>query len=271
MTLRRRLAALLVSAASSIAAAGPGPDGDPPRPADPGPQTPAAPNLSTAPETSQASGPELVQETAISQLLVTCARAFVPSGRHVRANFMTFTPDRLRRTVNRATAFNMAGDADADLEIGATAGASGKAVLYRRAAVADLALLQITSIPPWGLSADEQAHVRPRLKSILSVPIFHPVNGNGPLLGTLQVDSDLTVEEAGFNKPEAAELMQQFADVLSLMMTGIPVQLGEATVSTASPMSHSRVQNATQVEPGMYIANSSTSIFLISSARDSWG
>jgi hypothetical protein len=269
MTLRPRLAALLVSVASSISPAATGPDGDPSRPAGPGPQTTAGPHPKTAPETSPAGSPDIVEQTAISQLLETCARAFVPGGRHVRANVMTFTADGFRRTVNRATAFNMAGDSDADLEMGATAGASGKAVLHRRAAVADLTLLQITSIPPWGLSADEQAHVRPRLKSILSVPIFHPVNANGPLLGTLQVDSDLTVEEAGFNKPEAAELMQQFADVLSLMMIGIRVRLGETAVAAASAMSHSRVQNATQVEPGMYIANSSTSIFLISRARDS--
>ena len=53
------------------------------------------------------------------------------------------------------------------------------------------------------------------------------MDANSQLLGTLQVDSDLTVEQAGFNKPEAAELMQQFADVLSLMMIGIPVQLGD--------------------------------------------
>jgi hypothetical protein len=250
MALRRRLAALLVSAASSISPA-------------------AEPNPDPAPETAGTADP--FQETAIRQLLETCARAFVTDGRHVRANVMTFTADGLRRTVNRATAFNMAGDTDADLEMGATAGASGKAVLHRRAAVADLALLQITSIPPWGLSADEQAHVRPKLRSILSVPIFHPVNANGPLLGTLQVDSDLTVEQAGFNKPEAAELMQQYADVLSLMMIGIAVQLGEAEVTADSPMSHSRVQNATQVEPGMYIANSSTSIFLISRAGDTVG
>jgi hypothetical protein len=271
MTLRRRLAALLVSVASSISPASTALDGDPPRPAEPGPQTAAEPAPAAVPEMGPAGDPDILQETAITQLLETCARAFVPDGHHVRANVMTFTADGRRRTVNRATAFNMTGDADANLEMGATAGASGKAVLYRRAAVADLTLLQITSIPPWGLSAEEQGHVRPRLKSILSVPIFHPVHADGPLLGTLQVDSDLSVEQAGFNKPEAAELMQQFADVLSLMMTGIPVQLGEAAVTTASPMSHSRVQNATQVEPGMYIANSSTSIFLIERARDSWG
>ena len=36
-------------------------------------------------------------------------------------------------------------------------------------------------------------------------------------------------------------------------------------------MSHSRVQNARQVDPGIYVANSSTSIFLISRAGDSGG
>jgi hypothetical protein len=48
------------------------------------------------------------------------------------------------------------------------------------------------------------------------------------------------------------------------MMIGIPVQLGDAAIPAATVMSHSRVQNATQVEAGIYVANSSTSIFLIS-------
>ena len=266
MGLRGRLAALLVSVASSIAPADTEPDGDSPRAADSESAARADPTPAPAPEASLESGPALGQEAAIRQLLERCARAFVPNGRHVRANVMTFTADGRRRKVNRTTAFNMTGDPDADLEIDTTAGASGKAVRFRRAAVADLTLLQITAVPAWGLSADEQSHVRPKLKSIISVPIFHPVDANSQLLGTLQVDSDLTVEQAGFNKPEAAELMQQFADVLSLMMIGIPVQLGDAAIPAATVMSHSRVQNATQVEAGIYVANSSTSIFLISRA-----
>lgn len=270
MTPRRRLAQLLVSVAASLSPAGTGADGSS-RPSTAGSPTPPAQKADTGPKTVPEVSPDLAQETAIRPLLETCAGAFVTRGRHVRANVMTFSVDGLRRKVDRATAFNMSDDPDAGLEIDATAGASGKAVLFRRAAVADLTLLQITSVPPWGLTADEQAHVRPKLKSILSVPIFHPVNADGPLLGTLQVDSDLTVEEAGFNKPEAAELMQQFADVLSLMMIGIPVKLGEAAIPSAAAMSHSRVQNATQVEAGMYVANSSTSIFLISRSGDTWG
>ncbi len=110
---------------------------------------------------------------------------------------MTFSPDGTRRRVHAATAYNMEYDPDRDLEVGATAAASGKAVTERRAAVADLVLLQITAVPAWGMQAAEQARVRPTLKSILSVPIFNPEDIDGPLLGTLQVDSDLTVEEAG--------------------------------------------------------------------------
>src|SRR5215218_297641 len=106
MTLRRRLAALLVSAANAIAAAEPDPE------AGPAPQR-TAPNPDTAPP----GGSPLPQETAIRELLETCARAFIPGGRHVRANIMTFTGDGLRRKVHRATAYNVADDLDADLEI----------------------------------------------------------------------------------------------------------------------------------------------------------
>jgi hypothetical protein len=264
MTVRRRLAALLVNLARALSIDDRDPDGVPDS-AGPAAEAAADPDPAAAHEPRWTGTVDIAQENAIRQLLETCARAFVSDGSHVRANIMIFTADGLRRAVHRETAFNMADDPDADLEIAATAGASGKAVVYRRAAVADLTLLQITSVPPWGLSTTEQARVRPRLKSILSVPIFDPANVRGFLLGTLQVDSDLAMEQVGFNKPEAAELMQQYADVLSVLMTGIDVQLGEAPATAASPMSHSRVQNAQQVEPGMYVANSSTSIFLISS------
>lgn len=207
---------------------------------------------------------ESKQEIAIRELLEHCARSFVPHGRHVRANMMTFTSDRTRRKVHTETAYNMEQDPDRDLEIGATAAASGKAVSARRAAVADLGLLQITSAPTWGLQAAEQARVRPTLKSILTVPIFNPEDIDGPLLGTLQVDSDLTVEEAGFTRPESAELLQQFADLLSLLLVGVHVRVGDVKIETVKLMPKSRVQNASQVEPGLYVANRSTSIFQLS-------
>jgi hypothetical protein len=204
---------------------------------------------------------DIVHHDAIKGLLEMCAKAFVPRGMHVRANVMTFSADGTRRQVNAATAFNMENDPDRHLEIDATAAASGKAVTDRRAAVADLVLLQITAAPTWGLRAHEQARVRPTLKSILSVPVFNPRNVDGPLLGTLQVDTDLTLEEAGFNKPEAARLLQQFADVLSMLMIGVDVRLATQRKQSTRQAPNSRVNNATQVEPGLYVANGSTSIF----------
>jgi hypothetical protein len=210
---------------------------------------------------------ESKQEIAIRELLETCAHALVPRDRHVRANMMTFTPDRLRRQVHAATAYNMENDPDRNLAIGATAAASGKAVSERRAAVADLGLLRITATPAWGLKADEQQRVRPTLMSILTVPIFNPEDIDGPLLGSLQVDSDLTVEEAGFTKPESAELLQQFADLLSLLLIGVHVRVADVKTAAVKAMPKSRVQNASQVEPGLYVANRSTSIFQLSKER----
>ncbi len=229
------------------------------------PNVPADPHV--PPAMDRAVWLESTQEVTIRELLETCARSFVGRDQHIRANMMTFSPDRARRRVHAATAYNMERDPDRDLEIAATAAASGKAVTERRAAVADLGLLRITAAPAWGLQADEQAKVRPSLMSILSVPIFNPEDIGGPLLGSLQVDSDLTVEDAGFTKPESAELLQQFADVLSLLLIGVQVRVGDVKMESIKAMPKSRVQNASQVEPGLYVANQSTSIFQLSKTR----
>ena len=85
---------------------------------------------------------ESSQEIAIRELLETCAHSFVPRDRHVRANMMTFSPDRSRRQVHAATAYNMETIPIAISKSALTAAASGKAVTERRAAVADLGLLR---------------------------------------------------------------------------------------------------------------------------------
>jgi hypothetical protein len=255
MKLRRRLATFLIALGRGLA-------GEP---------SAAAPQQSATAEQrpmGRAVWLESTQEAAVRQLLERCARSFVRD-RHIRANMMTFSPDGTRRQVHTSTAFNMANDPDQDLEIGATAAASGKAIVGRRAAVADLVLLQISAAPAWGLRAAEQARVRPTLKSILSVPIFNPEDVDGPLLGSLQVDSDLTVEDAGFNKPESSELLQQFADVLSLILIGVHVKPADAEAEPLKLTPKSRVENATQIEPGLYVASSSTSIFHVSKSRSS--
>jgi hypothetical protein len=251
MKLRRQLATFLALLSEAVG----GSATPPSAPADPT-VPPAAVDRSLSLESQQ--------EIAIRELLEGCARSFLPREKHVRANIMTFSPDGKRRRVHTATAYNMENDPDRTLEIGAKAAASGKAVTERRAAVADLGLLRITASPPWGLQADEQALVRPTLMSILTVPIFNPEDVDGPLLGSLQVDSDLTVEEAGFTKPESAELLQQFADVLSLLLVGVQVRVQDVKTETIKATPKSRVQNASQVEPGLYVANRSTSIFQLS-------
>ncbi|HEY0284242.1 MAG TPA: hypothetical protein VGC23_02560 [Vicinamibacterales bacterium] len=251
MKLRRQLATFFASLAEAIG----GGEVPPDAPADP----PAPPVAMV-----RAVSLEGRQQLAIRELLESCARSFVPREKHVRANIMTFSPDGERRQVHAATAYNMENDPDSTLEIGAKAAASGKAVTERRAAVADLGLLRISASPPWGLQADEQARVRPTLMSILTVPIFNPEDVDGPLLGSLQVDSDLTVEEAGFTKPESAELLQQFADVLALLLVGVEVRVQDVKTETVKATPKSRVQNASQVEPGLYVANRSTSIFQLS-------
>jgi hypothetical protein len=72
--------------------------------------------------------------------------------------------------------------------------------------------------PTWGLRDAERAKVRNGLKSILSVPLFDPDNPEGPLLGTLQVDSDLTIQQMEFDRPERRDLAERFADVVALLL-----------------------------------------------------
>ena len=253
MKLRRTLATLFAVLGKAIG-------GRPPTPL-------ALPDPHEPPAMDRAVWLESGQEIAIRELLENCARSLIPRDAHVRANMMTFSADRTRRQVHAATAYNMDTDPDNNLEIGATAAASGKAVSERRAAVADLGLLRITATPAWGLKADEQIRVRPTLMSILSVPMFNPEDIDGPLLGSLQVDTDLTVEEAGFSKPESAELLQQFADLLSLLLIGVHVRVTDVKIQTFKTAPKSRVQDASQVELGLYVANRSTSIFQLSKNR----
>lgn len=62
------------------------------------------------------------------------------------------------------------------------------------------------------------ARVRASLRSVLSVPIADPDNPAGPLVGTFQIDSDLMIEETGFDEEYSHEMAERFADVLALLM-----------------------------------------------------
>lgn len=111
----------------------------------------------------------------------------------------------------------MAHDPDGDLEIDATAGVTGEAWIHRTPAFGDLSLALQPGGPTWGLRPAEAARVRRGLRSVLSVPIFDPDNPEGDLLGTFQIDSDLTLQEMGFDDQERREIAERFADVIALL------------------------------------------------------
>jgi hypothetical protein len=156
---------------------------------------------------------------AIRRVLETCAVAFGHPGRHVRANIMLVIPGGKRRRVDRETAFNMKDDPDSDLEIDATAGVSGEAFAQRKPAYGDLALGLNPAGPSWGLHASEKVRVRQTLCSILSVPVFNPDAPNDELVATLQVDSDLPLDQMRFDDPAQQQLAERFADVAALMLS----------------------------------------------------
>lgn len=157
-------------------------------------------------------------EQCTKRLLNACGHSFGYPGIHVRVNLMKFSADRHRRKVEAATAFNMASDPDFDLEIDATAGVSGQAVINRRPAFGDISLPLQQGGPDWGLRDAEKAKVRQSLKSILSVPVFNSADPDGPLLATLQVDSDLPLEDSGLDSEERWQMAERFADVVSLLL-----------------------------------------------------
>jgi hypothetical protein len=161
-------------------------------------------------------------DRATRKLLHALAIAFGHPERHVRTNVMLFTSDRQRRRVDKSTAFNMTregedDDTDADLELGATAGVSGKAVTNRKPAFGDLSLVLNPGGPDWGLTSSQKAQVRQTLRCVLSCPVFDPDNPTGDLLGTLQIDSDDTMEAVGFDQPAKRQMAQQFADAIALL------------------------------------------------------
>ncbi len=157
-------------------------------------------------------------QTCIKNALMACGAAYGHPDKHTRANIMLASRGGARRKVDAATAFNMDRDPDQDLEIDATAGVSGEAVRSRVAVWGDLTLARQQGGPSWGLSHPEMAKVRGGLKSVLSVPLFDPDDPEGQLLGTLQVDSDLTIEEMGFDRPERRAVAERFADVVALLL-----------------------------------------------------
>jgi hypothetical protein len=91
-------------------------------------------------------------------------------------------------------------------------------VVNRRPAIGDISLPLQPAGPDWGLRDAEKAKVRQTLKSILSVPVFNPVDTDGGLLATLQIDSDLPLDESGLGEEQKRHVAERFADVVSLLL-----------------------------------------------------
>jgi hypothetical protein len=157
-------------------------------------------------------------EHCVKRLLQACGHSFGHPIAHVRVNIMKFSPDGHRRKVDAATAFNMDEDPDSDLELDAHAGVGGQAAFHRRPAFGDIVRPLEAGGPDWGLRPAEQARVRPGLQSILSVPVFNRLDPDGPLLGTLQIDSDQPLVASGFHSEEKRQMAERFADVVSLLL-----------------------------------------------------
>jgi hypothetical protein len=162
---------------------------------------------------------EKSRTAAIRKLLRALAATFevgTPTRSHVRTNIML--SHNGRRKVQAETAYNMHDDTDEDLSMEIGAGISGRAARSREPFFGDL-----TADPPgkavgWGLKKSESKRVREGLKSIMSVPLFNPADPAGPILGTLQVDSDLPLSEMFPDQIRAGQVATTFADAISLVL-----------------------------------------------------
>lgn len=151
----------------------------------------------------------------IKMLAESCRR----EGGHVRGNIMFVTASGTRK-VHTVTAYNMASDTDRALEIRLHAGVSGRALLEEKGFIGDLREPGMNV----GLSDAESRLVREKLNTILSVPIFEEQYHSQPTpLGTLQVDSDDTIEALGWHQDAAIiERAQAVADLISILLRSNP-------------------------------------------------
>jgi len=159
-----------------------------------------------------------LKKQAISKLLSALAKAFGAPDKHIRTNIMLVSKDGKRRHVDPDTAYNMDSDPDRDMSMDFSAGVGGEAARSRKTAFGDLTLTPKAGSPSWGLSESEQKKVRATIKSILSVPLFNPNNPKDKLLGTLQVDTDCTIDEVSFSIEEGWRRAEAFADAVALLL-----------------------------------------------------
>jgi NTE family protein len=140
---------------------------------------------------------------------------------HVRANIMLPTPSGTRRVVYQ---FGMDADSDADLELAADSGCSGRAWSTRKPTACDLAAARTNYSKEWGMTDEQQSKVRADRQAMFSFPMFDPQVGNGhqQLIGIASVDTDTPLAQTNWTNPDqttALNLGIQWAEVLSRLLT----------------------------------------------------
>ena len=109
--------------------------------------------------------------------------------------------------------FNMENDADDRREFGIDEGAVGFCWNERRIVVCDMVEARTSFADRWRMSKYQQSLVRPTLRSLVSVPIFHqPVNDRAVaarrLAGVLSFDSDDIPVEVWFEASAQGALVK---------------------------------------------------------------
>lgn len=155
---------------------------------------------------------ELLHAAAFSIL-----RAASPPIEHIRVNIMMpsepMPNDGARRLIIRYKHGFDFGDQDLHIRVPVGTGCAGRAFLHNSAIAADVTELSRSgSDVNWGLPHDEIIKVRSSLKSIFSVPIIYGNGANSRAI--LNIDSDNTIDEIGFNDESIQKIGFCFAETL---------------------------------------------------------
>jgi hypothetical protein len=168
---------------------------------------------------SRRSVEKAARKTATRKLLRAFGASFEHVGaQRVRANIMIYNKKRQTRVVDGDTAYNMKGDPDENLEIGAFAGVSGTAMHDKDVVLGDLSKEPLKGAPGFGLKKRELKKVRQKVRTIISGPIYNPDDRNGDLLGTIQVDSDAEFDLLIPDKIQATKIATAFGDAMSFVL-----------------------------------------------------
>lgn len=141
---------------------------------------------------------------------------------HLRVNVIIKTT---RGTLRVTYAYNMDDDADDRLEFDIGTGACGECWIKRESILCDLKEAKDTYGKKWKMTKYQQAMVRPKLRTLLSVPIFDPLTQDAipeksEPIGILNFDSDENLL-AKLGDPRIEGLARSHADFVGRELRGL--------------------------------------------------